>query len=92
MSEIEAKADRVQRLIDDPDLKQAFDDVREALHICFDQTPPSDKDTLVAIRQRLQIVDSVWDNLLQALRDRAKARQQAELQPFLGDLNDRTSH
>jgi len=86
---VTAQADRVHRLINDPDLKQAFQDVRDALHQAFASTPTNDSEAMVDIRKRLHLLDSVEANLDRAIQDghledfRANEQERA---PFLGDL------
>ena len=69
MSEVTDKAQRVQRLLEDENLIQAFQDVRGALHGKFEQTPVDDGDTLLDIRKMLHLLDSVWANLERAVED-----------------------
>lgn len=89
MSEITAKADRCQRLLNDPDLQQAFEDVRQAILQGFSETPPSKTEQLVLWRERLHLLDSVKANLERAIEDgfieRFHAKEQ-ERPPYLGDL------
>ncbi len=83
------KSDRIQRLVDDPDLKQAFQDVRDALHYKFATAPIDDSKGMTDIRNMLHLLDSVEANLGQAISDgkledfRAK---EDELPPHLGDI------
>ena len=69
MSEVTDKALRVQRLMEDENLIQAFQDVRDALHGKFEQTLVNDGDTLLDIRKMLHLLDSVWANLERAVED-----------------------
>ena len=84
-----AKADRIKRLIEDQDLKQAFQDVRDALHYKFATAPIDDSDGMTDIRKMLHLLNSVEANLKQAIEDgtledfRAK---EDELPPELGDI------
>lgn len=89
MTDVQAKAERCKRLLDDPDLKQAIQDVRDALHQAFARTPVSDTETLVDIRKRLHLLDSVEGNLRQAIQDGqldAFRVAEDERPPFLGDI------
>lgn len=84
-----AQADRVHRLINDPDLKQAFQDVRDALHQAFANTPTNDSEAMVDIRKRLHLLDSVEANLHRAIQDGSLEDFRVEEQerpPFLGDI------
>lgn len=69
MTDIQAKADRCKRLMEDPDLKQAFQDVRNALLRKFEECSTTDADSMVDIRKRLHLLDSVEANLRQAIED-----------------------
>lgn len=89
MSETIDKGIRAQRLLDDPDLKQAFQDVRDALLKQFSNTSTTDADTMLEIRNRLHLLDSVEANLYRAIEDGHLEAFQIEEQkrpPFLGDL------
>jgi hypothetical protein len=55
--------------MEDADLIQAFQDVRDALHGKFEQTLVNDGDTLLDIRKMLHLLDSVWANLERAVED-----------------------
>ena len=84
-----AKGDRCKRLLDDPDLQQAFQDVRDAIHQRFEQVPVDDGASLIQLRQRLHILDSVWANLERAVQDGKLevANLDAENKvKFLGDM------
>ncbi len=63
------KSDRIQRLLNDEDLQQAFKDVKDALYQAFCNTSPSDGETLQDIRKRLHLLDSVEANLRVAIED-----------------------
>lgn len=89
MSEVTAKADRVKRLLEDPDLQQAFEDVRQAILQGFSETPPTKTEQLVLWRERLHLLDSVKANLERAIEDGNVERfhaQEQERPPFLGDI------
>lgn len=89
MSETIAKADRCQALLNDPDLKQAFQDTRDAILRQFEQIPPSDAERLLKCRERLHLLKSVEANLRQAVEDGKLERyfeQEREKPSFLGDI------
>ena len=91
-----SKADRCKALLNDPDLQQAFDDVKAAIFDKFAQIKPSDTEKLVECRRILQILDSVKANLYRAIEDGKLAQyneEQAKF-PILGDLKlwKRSSH
>lgn len=90
MSKAIEKANRCKKLLEDPDLQQAFQDVRDALFQAFAQIPPSDTDNLIDCRKRLHLLDSVEENLYQAIRDGKLEEFRLDEQkrpPFLGDIN-----
>ena len=64
-----SRAARCAKLLEDPDLKRAFQDVRDALHQRFEKTSVSDGDTLLDIRKMLHLLDSVKANLVSAIED-----------------------
>lgn len=89
MTDVLHRADQCKRLLDDPFLKQAFQDVRDAIHQKFERTSVTDRDTLVELRQMLHLLDSVKANLEQAVMDgqldvlRGEERERGG---FLGDI------
>ena len=88
--QITAKATRVEKLLSNKDLQQAFTDVRDALHKQFDQIAPSDLESMVKIKERLHLLISIEENLKQAIRDGRledfKVDEREKL-PFLGDIS-----
>lgn len=89
MSEVQAKADRCHKLLEDTDLQQAFKDVRNVILQGFSETPPTDTEQLTEWRRRLLSLDSVEQNLMQAVKDGQLERfRQAEQEqpPYLGDI------
>lgn len=89
MSEVTAKADRCKRLLEDPDLIQAFRDTKDAILRGFSETPPTDGEQLIEWRRRLLALESVEENLKEAIRkgslERFRAAEQ-ERPPWLGDI------
>jgi hypothetical protein len=84
-----AKSDRCEKLVNDPDLKQAFEDVRLALHQAFAECPTNDSESMVDIRKRLHLLDSVEANLHRAVQDGKLEDFRAiedERPPVLGDI------
>ena len=55
--------------MEDEDLKQAFQDVRDALHQKFATTRLEDSAGMTDIRKMLHLIDSVEANLHQAIED-----------------------
>lgn len=89
MSDVTARADRVARLLEDPDLKQAFRDVRDAILRQFQEIPPSETEQLLKCRERLHLLTSLEKNLERAIQDGKIERLRDEEQkkpPYLGDL------
>lgn len=89
MTDVRARAEQCQRLLDDPNLQQAFQSVRDALHQAFAKCPTNDADTMVDIRKRLHLLDSVEQNLRIAIQDGRLEQfrmDEDEKPPFLGDL------
>jgi hypothetical protein len=83
------RGDRAYRLLNDPDLQQAFADVKDAILDRFGKTPPSNTEQLIECRRLLQLLDSVEANLKRAISDGKLEDfrvQQDERPPFLGDL------
>jgi len=87
VSEIIDKATRCHRLLQDDDLTEAFQGVRDALFRKFEETSVSDGDTLLDIRKMLHLLDSVRANLEAAVE--AGKIEEYELEQgkvsFLGD-------
>ena len=84
-----AKGHRCQKLLEDKDLRQAFEDVRNALHQQFEEIEPSKVDELRLIKERLHLLRSVEQNLWQAIQDGKLEEfnmQEQEGPHFLGDL------
>jgi len=63
------KSDRIQRLVEDPDLKQAFVNVREYLVEMFLRTDSEDGTALMDIRRRINSLDAVEKDLHLAIED-----------------------
>ena len=87
MSDVTAKADRCHRLLNDPDLTQAFQDVRDAIHQQFERAG-YDPDILVGLKHNLNLLDSIVANLELAIENgklEAYSEEQKKVS-FLGDL------
>jgi hypothetical protein len=84
-----AKSDRVQKLIDDPDLTEAFEVVRQRYRDLIEETPVSDDGALLDIRKMLYLLKEVKEALHTALQqghlEDFRAREQ-EGNGFLRDL------
>lgn len=85
-----AQSDRIKRLLEDEDLKGAFENVRNKLLDAFTHCKTDDADLMVDIRKRLHLLDAVEQSLYNAIRDgeledfRASEQQKP---PFLGDMS-----
>jgi len=64
-----AKADRVKKLLDDPDLKQAFKDVRTYYFDLIEDTPLTDDTALLDIRKMLHLLRDVEQALMTAIEE-----------------------
>lgn len=86
------KSDRVQRLVNDPDLKAAFNTVREFYRDKIEETPLSTKndEALHDIRKMLHLLKDVEQHLHEAIQtghlEDFRALEQ-EGHSFLGDLS-----
>ena len=92
-AEVIAKGARCKRLLEDEDLKQAFQDVRNAIHDKFEEVSSEDEKALVGLKQRLHILDSVKANLVKAIQDgklESKALDEVNVR-WLGDIHGRFS-
>lgn len=82
-----AKADRIQKLIDDPELKEAFATVREKYRDMIEDTPLGDDKALLDVRKMLHLLSDVEKHLHQAIQfghlEDARANEQ-EGHGFLG--------
>ena len=80
--------------MNDADLQQAFRDVREAIHQQFERARVDDVNTLVGLKYKLNLLDSVWANMEAALEAgelEAWRDQQAKIS-YLGDINGESKH
>ena len=85
-----AKSDRVEKLLKDEDLNEAFENVRNRLLSAFTTCKTDDTDMMVDIRKRLHLLDLVKKDLMDAIKDgQVKDFQESEKQrpPFLGDIS-----
>lgn len=62
-----AKADRIQKLVDDPDLKAAFQTVRQKYFNMIEQSPLTDDTALLDIRKMLHLLRDVEKDLHTAI-------------------------
>ncbi len=64
-----ARSDRIQHLLQNEDLKEAFGTVRERYRDLIEQTPISDDTALLDIRKMLHLLREVEAHLHQAIED-----------------------
>ncbi len=86
------KADRIQRLLNDTDLKDAFKDVESAIFQRIKQCPQRDIEGLSYLHLSLHTLESVKASLYQHVREgKVKDFQAVEQQQrtFLGDEDAR---
>lgn len=83
-----AKADRVKKLIEDPDLKDAFNVCRERYRDLIEQTPISEDGALLDIRKMLYLLREVEETLHTAIQDGHLEDFRAAEQESSGFLKD----
>lgn len=77
------KADRCQKLLDDPDLKDAFAIVKQAIFTKIEQCPVRDTEGAEKLRLMLKLLNDVRANLEQAVAEgKAEAFQLQEKRRF----------
>lgn len=83
------KADRIKRLLEDEDLKSAFESVRTKLVNAFTTCSSNDVELMVDVRKRLNLLDAVEQDLKTAIQggklEDFRATEK-ERPPFLGDI------
>ena len=89
--EIIAKGNRVQRLISNKDLSQAFKDVENAIITKWMESSQEDEAGHKYLKQAILVLSSVKANLYQAIEngkvETFKLEQEENVVPFLGDLS-----
>lgn len=91
MSKVTDRAARVKRLLEDPDLTQAFHDVERALFERFAQVSVEDRETLHELKLMHTLLRNVKLNLEAAIRDGKLEEfivEQKKGAPFLGDITE----
>jgi len=81
-----AKADRIKKLIADPDLAEAFQSVRQKYLNLIEFTPLADDTALLDIRKMLQLLRDVEQDLKQSIDNGKLEDFRATEQP--GPLKD----
>lgn len=71
-----ARGKRVEKLLENKDLKEAFADVKAAIHQQIDELKPSQIDELILCKERLHVLKSVEANLTLAIKHGKKAEFQ----------------
>jgi len=64
-----AKSDRINKLLDDKDLIEAFESVANAIHIGWANTPPTELESQQEWHRRLFTLNSIQENLYAAMQD-----------------------
>ena len=64
-----AKSDRARELLEDPLLKEAFQNVKDAIHRGWANCKPTDHEAKEEWHRRLFTLDSIEQNLRQAIQD-----------------------
>ena len=78
-------ADRIQRLVEDPDIKNAFTRVREHYRNLIEETPIGDDTALLDVRKMLHLLRDVEEDLQTAIDDghlkdyRAREQERQEI-------------
>jgi hypothetical protein len=83
------KADRIKRLLEDEDLKEAFEVVRSKLLGAFASCDAENVKFMQDIKIRLTLLSAVEQNLRDAITDgtlKDFRAQEQERPPFLGDI------
>lgn len=75
-----ARAERVEKLLNDPELKAAFDNTRTAIFEKIEATPIRDVEGLTQLRLCLKLLGDVKANLVHALNDGKAAEFHVEQQ------------
>lgn len=83
-----AKSDRVKKLIEDPDLQEAFQMVREKYRDLIEETPISDDGALLDIRKCLHLLREVEEALQTAIEHGTLEDFRAQEQEGRGFLQD----
>ncbi len=83
-----AKADRIKRLLDDPDIEDAFKAVREHYRDAIEQVPVNDPELIMDIRKMLHLLTEVKQTLRKAIQDGALEDFRVREQQGRGFLQD----
>lgn len=82
------RAVKVDKLLSDPLLTEAFDNVRQAIFNTIEQTPIRDVEGLTSLRLSLKLLQDVRANLKQVLNDGKVAEFRIEQQKREAKLRD----
>ena len=85
------RAIRAERLLNDEDLKQAFSDVKKAIHDQWEKAPLRDEQGAHELKLMLKLLSDVRANLVRAVADgKLEAVEQEQKKhgviSFLGDM------
>jgi hypothetical protein len=87
MSDKQARADRISVLMNDPDLKQAFKDVRDKLTREFVTCDDVADAYILDLKRCVEMLGVVEKLLYKAIDDGKLDEHNANLPPILGDMN-----
>lgn len=82
------RAVKVDKLLNDPLLSEAFDNVRQAIFDTIERTPVRDIEGLTSLRLSLKLLQDVRANLRQVLNDGKVAEFRIEQQKRDAKLRD----
>jgi hypothetical protein len=85
----QTRAKQADKLLKNPLLVEAFEDVKAAIHQQIENLPPSDVDMLILCKERLHVLRSVEANLRQTIKTGQRVEFRTEEQhrhTHLGDL------
>ena len=91
MTDKQAKGDRCKALLDDPDLKQAFADVRSRLVEEMVESQGTD-DYILDLKKCIHLLDVVQKQLHKAVQDGKLERYAENQTPFLQDVMSNVRH
>ena len=88
-----AKGDQAKRLLEDPTLQQAFQDVEDAIINSWKESSQEDETGHKYLKQALHLLSSVRANLERAVEDgtleKFRIEQEEKTVTFLGDIRGR---
>lgn len=88
MSDTQGKADRAKALLDNADLQEAFDDVKQRLVDEFASDSPMHPDYLSDLHKCIEILAAVRGVFYKRIRDGKLEQYEDSQTPFLQDLTN----